>query len=364
MFKKLLKNDHYVYKILSLFDLDFAFFSEFIYLQAKTYIIHLNMTNVMNKVRLILSVLFLSISVLVFSQSMNEAGQAFNDGLQKAKAKDYSAAIESYRQCVVFCNSVGAEGNDLKGKAETQIPVAYYNQGKAQYKAKKFDDAIKSFDSAVNSANAINDKSNAGKSKKYLARVYNSKGTGFYSAKKYDDALVMFYKSLTYDEAYLRANYGKSLVYRKQNNVEAYKAELDYMVANGKEGDKTVAKAKSTAVKFFANTQAGKAIQAGNFKKAVDMLEIGVSFGNVNAQAYFFAAVAHNNLSQWQKAIDAGNNAVAKEKKSKSNIYFELGKAYEGIGNKANACSSYKKVTDGPNLASAKYKIETELKCN
>lgn len=318
----------------------------------------------MNKVRLFLSVLFLSISVLVFSQSMNEAGQAFNDGLQKAKVKDYSAAVESYRNCVDICNSVGVDGDDLKSKAAAQIPVAYYNQGKAQYKAKKFDDAIRSFKSANSTALEVNDEKYATRSSKYLARVYNSKGTGFYSAKKYDNAISMFEKAISYDETYEKAYYGKSLVYRKQNNVDAYMAEVNYLVENGKEGSKTAAKAKATAVKFFANTQAGKAIQAGDFKKAIEMMKYGQSYGEINAQANFFAALSFNNLSQWQNAIDAATKAVAKEKKSKSNIYFELGKAYEGLGNKAKACSCYKNVSDGPNVASAKYKIETELKCN
>ena len=322
------------------------------------------MHNMINKVRLFLSVLFISISVLVFSQSMNEAGQAFNDGLQKAKAKDYSAAIDAYRSCVDICNSVGVDGEDLKSKAAAQIPVAYYNQGKAQYKAKKFDDAIRSFESTNSTALEVNDEKNAERSSKYLARVYNSKGTGLYSAKKYDDAIAMFEKSISYDETYERAYYGKSLVYRKQSNADAYKAEVDYLVENGKEGSKTVAKAKSTAVKFFANSQAGKAIQAGNFKKAIEMVKYGQSYGAINAQAHFFAALSYNNLSQWQNAIDAATKAMATEKKSKSNIYFELGKAYEGLGNKAKACSSYKNVSDGPNVASAKYKIETELKCN
>ena len=69
-------------------------------------------------------------------------------------------------------------------------------------------------------------------------------------------------------------------------------------------------------------------------------------------------------LPNWQKAIEFGNKAVNLEQKSKSKIYFELGKAYEGIGNKSEACNAYKKVTDGPNVAAAQYKVNTEFKCN
>jgi tetratricopeptide (TPR) repeat protein len=295
---------------------------------------------------------------------MNEAGQAFNEGLQKAKAKDYTAAIESYKSCVEICAGLGVEGEDLKGKAEAQIPIAFYKMGIEQYKAKKLDNAVTSFESAIKNAEAINDESNANKSKKYLCRVYNLKGSGLYKAKKYDEAIAMFDKAKEYDEAYEKTYYSKSLVYRKQNNAELYKAEVDNLIAIGKEGSKTVAKAKSTAVKFFANSQAGKAIQAGDFKKSIEMMETGAAYGQMNAQAYFFAAVSYNNLSQFAKAVEAGNKGIALEKKSKSNIYFELGKAYEGTGNKAKACSSYKSVIDGPNAEAAKYKVEQELKCN
>jgi len=316
--------------------------------------------HIMNKLKLILSVVFMSVTMVLFSQTINEAGEAFNNGGTHFKAKNYTSAIEEYTKCIEICNGLGEEGVDLLLKAESSLVLSYVNMGKGQYRAKKFDDAISSFQAAF-------DKSADDKKKKaaqqYLSRVYNSKATAFYSAKKYSDALVAYDKSLEYDGKYVKAVYGKALVYRKQKNVESFKAAVDQIIGMAPATNKTVAKTLSTASKFFI-AEGGKALQASNFKKAVDMLNTGFAYKAGNAQSYYFAAIAYNGLSQWQKAIEAGNKSISLEKKSKSNAYFEIAKAYEGAGNKAKACSSYKNVTDGPNLASAKYKIETELKCN
>lgn len=314
----------------------------------------------MNKLKLILSVVFLSVTMVLFSQTINEAGEAFNNGGTHFKAKNYTSAIEEYTKCIEICNSLGGEGDDLLLKAESSLVFSCVNMGKGQYRAKKFDDAINSFQAAFDKSTDDKQKKSA---KQYLARVYNSKATAFYSAKKYTDALATYNKSLEYDGKYVKAVYGKALVYRKQKNVDAFKSAVEQIIGMAPATNKTVKKIMSTASKFFI-AEGGKALQASNFKKAVNMLNTGFAYKAGNAQAYYFATIAYNGLSQWQKAIDAGNKSVSLEKKSKSNTYFEIAKAYEGAGNKAQACSSYKNVTDGPNLASAKYKIETELKCN
>ncbi len=314
---------------------------------------------IMNKLRLILSVAFLSVTMVLFSQTINEAGEAFNSGGAHFKAKNYPSAIEEYAKCIEICKSLGGEGDELLSKAESSLVLSYVNKGKDQYRAKKFDAAVTSFQAAF-------DKSTEDKYKKaaqqYLARVYNSKATAFYSAKKYTDALATYNKSLEYDAKYVKAAYGKALVYRKQKNVDAFKLAVDQVIGMAPATNKTVAKTVSTASKFFI-AEGGKALQASKFQKAVDMLNTGFTYKAGNAQAYYFEAIAYNGLKQWNKAVEAGNKSVALEKKSKSNAYFEVAKAYEGSGDKAKACVTYKKVTDGPNLASAKYKIETELKC-
>ncbi len=317
----------------------------------------------MNKLKIFLSVTFLSLTSLMFAQTMNEAGEALNNGIGALKAKDYSAAIKAFDNCISICDQLGDEGADLKMKAETQLPNSYFNLGLGQYKGKKFDNAIATFQKASELAAGLNDAKTTKKAKNYMARVYNSKGSGQYKAKDYDNALVSFDNALKADGNYFKAYYSKGLVYNKQKNTEAFKAAMDKVIELGPESDKTVKAAKTTVFRSFRSA-AGKALQAGNYSKSVENVETALTYSGGDAQIFYFATIAYNGLKKWNNAIESGKKAVELEKKSKSNIYFELGKAYEGTSNKAEACKAYKNVTDGPNLAAAKHKVTEELKCN
>lgn len=317
----------------------------------------------MNKLRLLLSVIFLSSSMAIFSQALNEAGEAFNAGIAAAKAKNYNEAIKAYKNCIDLCDKVGDEGTNMKIQAESQIPGAYYNNGLALYKSRKFDDAIKSFSDAADHATNVNDTRTIGKANNYIARVYNTKGTALYKAKDYDNALTAFEEAIEADGSYFKAYYSKGLVYNKQKNATAFKIAMDKVIELGPETDKTVKAAKTTVFRSF-RTEAAKALQAGNFNKSIENIALALTYGSADAQTLYYATIAYNGLSQWQKAVDSGKKALEFKQNSKSEVYFNLGKAYEGLGNNSQACSAYKNVIDGPNLAAAQHKVNTELKCN
>ena len=317
----------------------------------------------MNKIKLILSIAFLSLSSFLFSQTMNEAGEAFNKGIEATKANDYVAAIKAYTECINICIKLGEEGKDMKMKAESQIPDAYFKIGIASYQTQKFDEAVINFQKSSEFAIKLNDKENSDKALNYIARVYTTKGSAQYKDEDYNNAIMSFDKALQADGAYFKAYYSKGLVYNKQDKAEEFRAAMDKVIELGPADDKTVEAAKSTVFKSF-RADAGKALQAGSFNKSMEYIEIALNYGEGDAQILYFATIANNGLSNWQKAIDFGKRAVELETKDKSKVYFELGKAYEGIDNKSEACSAYKKVTSGPNVAAAQYKVKNELKCN
>lgn len=316
----------------------------------------------MNKVKLTLSIAFLSLSTIIFAQTMNDAGEAFNAGIAALKAKDYAKAIEEYNNCISLCDQIGDEGAEMKMQAESQLPSAYYNLAGTLYRGRKFDEAINTYAKAAEHASSLNKADLAKKAKGNMAKVYYSKGTGQYKAKDYDNALASFDKGIEADGSYFKNYYGKGLAYNKQDNAEAFKASMDKAIELGPANDKTVKAAKTVVFRSF-RTAAGKALQAGNFKSSIENIDIALAYGE-DAQAYYFATIAHNGLKNWNKAVESGNKAVELEKKSKSNIYFELGKAHEGAANNAEACKAYKNVIDGPNKAAADHKVKNELKCN
>ncbi len=317
----------------------------------------------MNKVKLTLSIAFLSLTTLIFAQTMNEAGESFNAGIAALKAKNYAKAIEEYNNCIALCEKIGDEGADMKSQAESQLPSAYYNLAGSLYRGKKLDEAINAYKKAAEHATNLNKADLAEKSKNNIAKVYYSKGTSQYKAGAYDNALVSFDKGIEADPSYFKTFYGKGLVYNKQENTEAFKAAMDKAIELGPATDNTVKAAKTTVFRSF-RTDAGKALQAGNFKSSIENIDIALNYESGDAQIFYFGTIAYNGLSNWNKAIEYGKKAVELEKKSKSNIYFEMGKAYEGTSNTAEACKAYKQVIDGPNKAAAEHKVKTELKCN
>ena len=75
-------------------------------------------------------------------------------------------------------------------------------------------------------------------------------------------------------------------------------------------------------------------------------------------------ALAYNKQKKYADAISAANTGINLEAGDKSNLQFELGKAYEGKGDAANACTAYKAVVSGPNIKAAAFQVKEVLKCN
>ena len=316
----------------------------------------------MNKVKVILSVLFLNFTVFLFAQTINQAGEAFNNGIQNTKDKNYELAIKSYNKCIDICKAIGAEGDELKANAEKQLTNAYYYSGKNFYISKKYDEAIRDFKKTVEIAENTNNPEMVDKANDYLAKVYRLKGNDFYKKKDYERAITNFDKALYYNPKYFKAYYGKALVFKKLEDTENFRIAMDKVIELAPADDQTSAKAKSISRKLYI-TLAGKDLQHGDNSAALNLLNISLEYGTTDPQAYYFFAIIYNNTSKWDKAIESAQKALEYEKESKVNIYFELGKAYEGAGNKEAACNAYKNVTTGPNVEAAKHKITQELKC-
>jgi tetratricopeptide (TPR) repeat protein len=83
-------------------------------------------------------------------------------------------------------------------------------------------------------------------------------------------------------------------------------------------------------------------------------------------ETHFLLATIYNEQSRYQDAVNSAQRAIdlfngTKDETAK--IYFELGKAYEGLGDITRACAAYNDAAYGNYEASAKYQMEHVLKC-
>ena len=177
-----------------------------------------------------------------------------------------------------------------------------------------------------------------------------------------DVAIEKYNKSLGYKEGYYKAYYGLGLVYKKQENLPLMKENLDKSIAGAGDDTKLIGNAKDAASSAFQKAGALQ-LQSSKYAAAVENLLASQEYDNTEPRTYYYLAIAYNGLSKWDEAITAANKALELQTDDKSDIYFELAKAQENKGDKANACTNYKNVTAGNNVEAAKYQITQVLKC-
>lgn len=344
-----------------------SFSTKFLYLQPNQLIIIKKRKNKMMKsLKKILILIFIGILSFSYAQDMNEAGAKFNEGLEAMNTKNYAGAVKSLKASLDMCQLLGADAADLKSKVEEQLVSAYYKNGLTLYKGKKFDAAIAELKNAIKAAKAIGDNQTAEDADGYIPKVYSSKGLGMIKNKKYDEALKVFAEAIEYKENCVNAYYGQGLAYKEKDDIDQAIVSFNNALKYGKdvpEAAKTVKNVKSAAQKML-EASAAKELQIEHTSKAVEYLNASIAFGNKSYNTFYMLALAQNKLKNFDEAIDAANQGIEVQKGDASDILFEMGKAYEGKGDTAKACETYKKVVSGPNVKAAEYQAKEVLKCN
>ncbi len=302
----------------------------------------------------------------VFAQSVDEAGQKFNAANEQFKANAFSQAVTLYEEALKIAKKAGPDASDLQAKIEDQLVNAYFKNGITFYKRRQFDQAIAQLRKTKALAKSIQNAKFVKLGTTYIARVYSTKGLVAIKKKDYANASNQFAEALKEKPDCVNALYGKVLVARGQGNMEEMMTlvnKLGSMGATNARAAKTYAKAKNVAFKTLLSNGASE-LQKEHVSKALGYLKDAEKYHAGNSLLFYYEAIANVKLSKWSDAIAAANKAIALAKNDKSDMYFTLGQAYQGKGDKTNACKAFKNVVKGPNVAAAKYQIKQVLKCN
>ncbi len=315
----------------------------------------------MKKLTIVLTALFMVLSLAMSAQDLNDAGKAYNKGIELAKDNKTMEAIASYQKCADISSELGDLGEGLKIKAENQISALYMKLGIDAFKAKEHDTAVSLFKLSKEYADLNKDKDQSEKATDLIATTYYAKGNDLVKSKQYENAIPVYQQSLEYSPEYFKSYYGLAICYSKTEDTQALEAAVDNVIKFGGEDD-VVEKARSIAATHFLNLS-GKALQAGSNGEAAMMAKKCIQYDYMQSLAYYYQATAQNNLKNYDEAIAAATTGMKAEQDDKSNLYFELGRAYEGKGDAQMACESYSKVTSGPNVEAANYQRNQVLKC-
>lgn len=320
------------------------------------------------KFRTLFSVLVMALYTLsINAQTINEVIESFNAGAAEVTAGNFEAAITNFESTIDQATALGAEGDEMKAKAEEQIPALYYRMALDTYKAKDIPGAIAKFEQTVVACDKYGNEDVKGKSLKYIPQLYNSNGLAQLKSEDYEGAISSFDKAIEYQPDYARAIYGKGMVYRKQNDEANMIATLEQAVevGNASGDDKTSEAATKVLKDHFLN--GGKlAFKDENYADAVSNFESSLKYDPEDAEAYYLICVSQGRQGDFEKAVEAGTKALEYEEEDaekKAKIYYELGNAYVNLVEYDKACAAFKNCLMEPYTASVKHQMDNVLKC-
>jgi tetratricopeptide (TPR) repeat protein len=300
------------------------------------------------------------------AQTLDDVVSKFNSAAELVNT-DAVTAARLLEEAVEMANKVGAEADEVRIMAESQLPAVHFKIGSEQQKEGNTEAAITSFQKSLDLGLEYNDANTVSRAQNILGRLYLSQGNNAYRAGENEQALELLNKSIEFDPENAKTYLLIGLTHRKLEDTDNMIAAMDKSIEFAKKSDdaQTQGSAEKTVRDYLA-VRANRSIQEGRGEEALEMLNTAVNYGE-EAQTYFLLTLAYNSLQQWDNAISAAEKALALEVDDaveKAKIYFEMGNAQREKGSTEAACSSFRNAAHGNYAEAANYQIQHVLKCN
>lgn len=325
------------------------------------------------KTKMFIALAFVSFSLATYAQKPIDAVIAkFNEGAALVNSGDFKNAISDFEEVITLAEKVGAEGNDLKSKAQTQIPVLNYQVANSFIKMKKYDEAIPYLEKTIESADLYNNNSDSkAKALKYLPALLTSVGSQKFKDDDLPGALSSFDEALKYDPSYAKAFLGKGLVYADQSKLKEMTENFNKAIEIAKAaGDiKTVETAQKRFGAYYikmGNLDLSEVdAEDPDYSAAIASFEKAISFDPAAADAYYMLAVIYNKENEYDKALENCNKALISETDATkiAAINLEVGNALFGNADYKGACEALNKALVGPIAEKASAKKEKVPGC-
>lgn len=321
--------------------------------------------NLVQKLLLVIG-LSLFLGMQTFGQTINDAIEAYNAGVGLIDS-DIKAAIASLEKSREIAAGLGEAGEEIKEQAEIQIPGLYYDLAMNIYRERNIPGAIEGFENAIEISEKYDDPGTKRRSENVLHQLYAMQANATFREDNNEEALSLFDKALAINPQHARSYLGKGLVYRRLEDAENFREAMDMAIQTGimTDEDQIVQTAETTARDFFL-VRAARAKSEGNLDLTLEHLTASLAYDQSFPETHFLLAGTYNEQSRFQDAVNSARRALDLlngNRGETAKVYFELGKAYEGLGNTSQACAAYKEAAFGNYEATAKYQMEHVLKC-
>ncbi len=310
------------------------------------------------------------------AQDRKEAVQTYNSAREMVQSGDYQTAIEQFKKAIEVGNQLGPEGQDIVERAKGKLPEVYRQMALDNYRAfkqnqslGKLDETIEAFRETKDVANEYDNSQIANQATGVINQLLYSKSILQYKQQNFQDALATLDEVIANDANYAKAYYQKGIVLKKIEGTELERSIdlFDQAIEVGqKTNDSQIVSRARDAARDELVYRGAKATENKNFSRAKELLNRALEYDSSSADAHYRLAEAFNKTQDWQQAVDHSKEALGYEtggRTDKAKIYFELGTAYQGLGQKENACGAFNNAAYGSFKSPAEHQMEYELEC-
>lgn len=336
------------------------------------------MTLFKNSLGTVLMALFIvGLATNLHAQDKREAVQTYNKALELVESEDYEQAVSMFNQAISQGEQLGEEGQDIIERAQKQLPTTYYQMALTEYRTFQNDKSLSSLEATINAFREAGEVGKeygntqiAEKAPGVITQLMYNKAVLQYQQEEFDQAIATLDEVIERNANYAKAYYQKGIVTKNMEGGSLNEALgfFDKAIEVGQETNDNdiVSRAQQGAANELVY-QGAQAIEGKNFKNAIDFLNRALEYNSSSEEAYYRLAEAYNGQQQWKEAIDAAQQALELSSGGRTDdakTYFSLGTAYQGLGQRADACDAFGNAAYGSFKSSAEHKMEFELKCD
>ena len=296
----------------------------------------------------------------------------FNTGAGLVNSGDFKGAIAEFEVVITMADELGSSANDLKTKAQAQLPILHYQVATSLINQKKYEEAITYLEKTVQLAEGSgNNLATKEKALKLLPTLLFQVGFQKYKEKNNTEALKYYQSAIKYDPNNAKAYLGMGIIYADTNDEQKMVTNLQKAIEIGTTLNDT--KTMETARKKLG----GYYINIGNidlsevdsenpdYSFAIKNFDKAISFDPKASDAFYTLASIYNKTLEFDKAILNANKALENETQEikLALINYELGSAYTNTAEYDKACEALKKAMVGDLMERAQQKMEKVPGC-